>query len=277
MKVWHETLHRIIKKIEDGIIIDCRNLYETEIGRFRGAIPLPINYHREAFKALQDTLSQISLSYPVYIYCTGGVRCEKLAKFLHVKGFRNVNQLQGGLYAYLKYSRTLQQSGQRQRKMDMTISTKAASDNSNMFKGKVFSFDKRATFQSHTDRCDKSDILSKCHQCNKTPSDSVTNCPVCGILFIQCNGCKSMHHGCCSKECMEEYATSNISLVKNGDHNDNSYDGNISNEQEEKELEISQRRIDELRRKVKDTAGSRLYLPDLISRGVKTVLTKNSR
>jgi len=272
--VWHETLHRITKKIEDGVIIDCRNLYETEIGRFRGAIPLPINYHREAVKALPDTLSQISPSYPVYIYCTGGVRCEKLAKILHVEGFTNVNQLQGGLYGYLKYSKTLQQRNQQQRETD---TPETDHDGNNLFEGKIFSFDKRVMLQSHTDRCSKSDIISKCHQCNRTPSDSVTNCPVCGILFIQCNGCKRIHRGCCSKECMEEFATNNIpseGTLKHDNHSESSNDRDARCKQREKELEVSQRHIDELRRRVKDTAGPRVYLPDLISRGIKTILTK---
>jgi len=76
---------------------------------------------------------------------------------------------------------------------------------------------------------------------------------------------------------MEEFATNNIpseGTLKHDNHSESSNDRDARCKQREKELEVSQRHIDELRRRVKDTAGPRVYLPDLISRGIKTILTK---
>ena len=36
------------------------------------------------------------------MFCTGGIRCEKVSAFLEKKGFKNVFQLKGGIINYLK-------------------------------------------------------------------------------------------------------------------------------------------------------------------------------
>ena len=36
------------------------------------------------------------------LYCTGGIRCEKASAFLKHNGFKDVNQLDGGIINYVK-------------------------------------------------------------------------------------------------------------------------------------------------------------------------------
>jgi UPF0176 protein len=39
----------------------------------------------------------------ILLYCTGGIRCEKVAAYLVHKGFKDVNKLQGGINNFAKY------------------------------------------------------------------------------------------------------------------------------------------------------------------------------
>lgn len=43
-------------QVNEGILVDCRNAYEFEVGRFDGAKKLPIHRHIDAFSALEDAL-----------------------------------------------------------------------------------------------------------------------------------------------------------------------------------------------------------------------------
>ena len=36
----------------------------------------------------------------ILMYCTGGIRCEKASSYLIKHGFKNVNQLEGGIIQY---------------------------------------------------------------------------------------------------------------------------------------------------------------------------------
>lgn len=40
----------------------------------------------------------------IMLYCTGGVRCEKVSSYLMGAGFTDVNQLDGGINAYVNYA-----------------------------------------------------------------------------------------------------------------------------------------------------------------------------
>jgi len=55
----------------------------------------------------------------VLMYCTGGIRCEKFSVLMEKKGFKDVNQLHGGIINY------------------------AQKENGAYFKGKCFVFDDR--------------------------------------------------------------------------------------------------------------------------------------
>jgi len=167
------------KAIDDGAtVIDMRNHYESEIGRFKNAICPEVETFKEELPIVKDILSGKE-DQPVLLYCTGGIRCEKASAYLKHHGFNDVNQLHGGIIDYV-----------RQIKQDNSIDNK--------FIGKNFVFDERRGERI------SDDVISSCHQCGEA-CDLHTNCKNvnCNLLFLQCAKCKQYHLGCCSIECIE--------------------------------------------------------------------------
>ncbi|MBW8780934.1 MAG: rhodanese-related sulfurtransferase [Verrucomicrobia bacterium] len=83
---------------EDVVLFDVRNRYESEVGRFKGAITPAI----ENFRELPQVLLQYSefKDKTVLMYCTGGIRCEKASALFRQAGFQRVFQLEGGIVSY---------------------------------------------------------------------------------------------------------------------------------------------------------------------------------
>ncbi len=83
---------------DDVVLFDVRNRYESDVGRFKGAITPPIENFRELpqilpqYEALKDKT--------VLMYCTGGIRCEKASALFREVGFKRVFQLEGGIVTY---------------------------------------------------------------------------------------------------------------------------------------------------------------------------------
>jgi UPF0176 protein len=83
------------------LLLDTRNAYETDVGRFAGAI----DYRVPSFTALPDAVLADRERYAgktVVSYCTGGIRCEKAALHLAERGLGEVLQLEGGILKYLE-------------------------------------------------------------------------------------------------------------------------------------------------------------------------------
>lgn len=83
-------------------LIDTRNDYEVEIGKFKNAIDPNTRNFRDFKDFLHISLENNSLdkSAPTAIYCTGGIRCEKAGIYMKNIGFKHVYQLQGGILEY---------------------------------------------------------------------------------------------------------------------------------------------------------------------------------
>lgn len=160
------------------IVVDFRNHYESEVGRFEGAITPDVETFRESLPIINDQLQNFKEDKNLLMYCTGGIRCEKASAYFKHQGFKNVYQLEGGI---IEYTRQIKEE---------EIESK--------FIGKNFVFDHRLG-ERITD-----DIVSQCHQCGK-PCDNHTNCENegCHLLFIQCDDCKAAMENCCSTECLE--------------------------------------------------------------------------
>lgn len=92
-----EEWRRMIEE-EDVVLFDVRNRYESEVGRFKGAITPAI----ENFRELPQVLPQYEAlkDKTVLMYCTGGIRCEKASALFRQVGFRRVFQLEGGIVTY---------------------------------------------------------------------------------------------------------------------------------------------------------------------------------
>jgi UPF0176 protein len=86
---------------EDVVLVDTRNNYETEIGKFAGALVPGTNSFRQFPEWVEENLEP-SKTPRVAMYCTGGIRCEKATALLKARGFSEVYHLQGGILKYLE-------------------------------------------------------------------------------------------------------------------------------------------------------------------------------
>jgi UPF0176 protein len=83
------------------VLLDTRNREEVAHGTFAGAVTLPI----DNFVDLPDAVAQQRDAWKdatVVSFCTGGIRCEKAALWMHNDGMDNVLQLEGGILDYLE-------------------------------------------------------------------------------------------------------------------------------------------------------------------------------
>lgn len=159
------------------IVIDMRNHYESEVGKFENAICPDADTFRDALPKAVD-LVKGKEDQKVLLYCTGGIRCEKASAYFRHHGFKDVSQLYGGI---IEYAREVKQKGLPSH-----------------FIGKNFVFDERMGERI------TEDVISHCHQCDKI-SDRHVNCANddCHLLFIQCEECSDKYNGCCTPRCQE--------------------------------------------------------------------------
>ncbi|MFT6745820.1 MAG: UPF0176 protein [Glaciecola sp.] len=161
----------------ETVIVDMRNHYESEVGKFVGAITPDADTFREELPMIIDELKD-KKDKKIIMYCTGGVRCEKASAYLKHNGFEDVNQLHGGI---IDYVRQINKEGLESK-----------------FIGKNFVFDERVGERI------TEDVISNCHQCGSS-CDSHVNCANddCHLLFIQCDACAKKMEGCCTPECVD--------------------------------------------------------------------------
>ena len=84
----------------DVKLIDSRNEYEIKVGTFKGAENPQIDSFREFNDYIEDNLKP-EQDQKVALFCTGGIRCEKVTSLMLSKGFKQVYHLQGGILKYL--------------------------------------------------------------------------------------------------------------------------------------------------------------------------------
>jgi UPF0176 protein len=162
-------------KDPNTLVIDMRNHYEYEVGRFKNAIEIPSDTFREQLPMAADMFNA-DKDRNIIMYCTGGIRCEKASAWMLHKGYKNVFHLEGGIINY--------------------INQVNANGLDNEFVGKNFVFDERLGERITYD------VIANCHICGN-PCDVHVNCAnsACHLLFIQCDGCKVKFDGCCSSAC----------------------------------------------------------------------------
>jgi len=174
----HLSAHEFNTLTDDPntILIDFRNHYESEVGRFKGAITPNVDTFRESLPYIEEKYLKGNENKNLVMYCTGGIRCEKASAWFKHRGFKNVHQLEGGI---IKYANDCE-------KQQLP----------NKFIGNNFVFDER-----RVERISQ-DVIAHCHQCGK-PADVHVNCAnqACNLLFIQCAACKEKMNGCCSDNC----------------------------------------------------------------------------
>ena len=92
---WNKLIEKDVK------ILDVRNIYEINIGKFKNSI----NPHTNNFRDFPKKLRQLNLQTndTIAMYCTGGIRCEKASSFLKSRGYKNIFQLSGGILNYFDH------------------------------------------------------------------------------------------------------------------------------------------------------------------------------
>ncbi len=162
---------------EETLLLDVRNDYEWEIGRFKGAELPKLETFRE-FPAYAKRLKEERdpKKTKVMMYCTGGIRCELYSALLKKEGFEQVYQLDGGVIEY------------------------GLKEGSSHWEGKLFVFDDRLAVPISEE--ESPSTISRCRHC-EIPSDVYYNCANmdCNELFLCCLACAEQFQGCCSGTC----------------------------------------------------------------------------
>lgn len=161
----------------DAVVVDMRNGYESEVGRFENAVTPDVDTFREELKVVPELL-RVHKNKKIALYCTGGIRCEKASAWLKHNGFAHVKHLKGGI---IDYKRQVEEEGLP-----------------NKFLGKNFVFDERMGERI------SDEVIAYCHLCSETKCDTHIHCrnQACHVLFICCDGCKAKKRGYCSYRCM---------------------------------------------------------------------------
>jgi len=167
-----QTHDLITQNPTDLVILDARNDYEWEVGRFTNAITPDIENFRDLPQYLDQNLDQFK-DKQVLMYCTGGIRCERASAYLNEKNVaKKVYQMDGGIHRY------------------------AEQYPDGFFRGKNYVFDSRITVKINND------ILGSCALCS-LPCDDYHNClnASCNKHFICCTNCINIYAKTCSKNC----------------------------------------------------------------------------
>jgi RluA family pseudouridine synthase len=186
---WHNALSGLSQSSTDTILIDCRNTKEFTIGRFTGAID-PQTTTFAQFPKWVDDHNQLLADKKIYMYCTGGIRCEKASAYIRrqVPSIKDVKHLKGGIHKYLE-----EYGG--------------SADDGGIWKGKNFVFDGRgaasakdtklggdgnADIDTTGDHLESHDVVGKCTSCDK-PYDTFDPhcvCTVCREPTLTCRDCQ---------------------------------------------------------------------------------------
>lgn len=82
------------------ITIDTRNAYEYYVGHFKGAVNPDTNVFREFVDYIESIDSRQYTR--IAMYCTGGIRCEKVSSLMKKLSIDEVYQLKGGILTYFQ-------------------------------------------------------------------------------------------------------------------------------------------------------------------------------
>ena len=123
---------------KETILIDVRNNFEVEMGTFKNSINPNTKSFTEFKNYLKNDLKGAK-NKKIAMFCTGGIRCEKISSYMIKKGFKDVNQLHGGILSYLE---------------------KTTNKNS-LWNGECFVFDNRVSVKNEL----KDGTYELCHAC----------------------------------------------------------------------------------------------------------------
>lgn len=183
---WHARL-----QTPGALIIDTRNDYESSIGTFKGALTPEIEEFSEFPNWVEEKIkaAEIDPKSEAYIFCTGGIRCEKAIRSMEEKGFSKVYQLDGGILNYINHY-------PKNERPD------------SLWEGECFVFDNRIAVDGSGHA---SQSFSACPHCGQPATHSIY-CVRCDSPSVICDSCyetkAEAHALTCSKNCSHHWAVS---------------------------------------------------------------------
>ena len=174
----------------DVVILDVRNWYESRVGHFEGAVLAPIRRFSQLPEYVESNKTLFH-GKDVLMYCTGGIRCEKAARYLASLGEndgggekkngddagvtgrpRSVRQLRGGIVAYARDV------------LGAEAGAEAGAETKSAYKGLNFVFDNRGAVPV------TSDVVTWCDGCGAR-SNRLGKCAGfgCHVILVVCEAC----------------------------------------------------------------------------------------
>jgi predicted sulfurtransferase len=178
---------------EESLLLDMRNHYESRIGYFispqtgEAALRPPIRRFSQWPQYLRRHKDITKGGYHRHImtYCTGGIRCEKGARWMHENLEQQTGEkiytLHGGIAAYLTW-------------MDEEIRQGRKQIGDSLFRGRNYVFDARGS----TGLSSPMEPVGRCHVCT-VPTESMSKCGSkgCHLILVICSKCDEGDSRCC--------------------------------------------------------------------------------
>lgn len=99
-KLSADELERWYEDQEDFVVLDLRNDFEIQVGKFDKTIDPGLSNFRDLPQKL-DTIKDLK-DKKIVAVCTGGIRCEKATCLLKREGFSDIYQLKDGIHTYIQ-------------------------------------------------------------------------------------------------------------------------------------------------------------------------------
>ncbi|BFZ62332.1 hypothetical protein YB2330_003425 [Saitoella coloradoensis] len=180
---FHALLTSIPPDEKDKILLDTRNHYESSLGQFTTPTLTPHLPPIRKFSSLPAYLEPASSSWAgkdVITYCTGGIRCEKAARYIaDTLPVRRVYTLHGGIQSYLTW-------------FSEQLGLGLVKPEDSVWKGRNYVFDARGSTGIEGDDEGRVAMIGKCGLCGKEESAEVVGkCAVegCHLVMLACKPC----------------------------------------------------------------------------------------
>jgi UPF0176 protein len=153
----------VAKHGDDVIFFDGRNAYEAKVGRFKNAVVPQVETSRDFVHEIESGKYDHLKDKPIVTYCTGGIRCEVLSSVMKTRGFKEVYQIDGGIFTYGKEF-----------------------GDDGLWEGALYTFDNRMSIEFS----EKTKSIAKCEKCD-APANRFYDCPKppCNSLNLLCANC----------------------------------------------------------------------------------------
>ena len=195
---WNSKLSQYASGAKKAMLLDARNVYESRVGHFAVPnVPTMLTNTRK-YSDLPQMVLQNKQHFEdkeeVFMYCTGGVRCERFSVLLQsMHPQTKFYQLKGGIQTYLKEAQQQQEEQDHQEHNSSGESSKEF-----YYRGKNFVFDPRRTDPLQVPGQQK--VVGNCLVC-QAPHDDYDNghapcenrearCINCRMLILVCNSCR---------------------------------------------------------------------------------------